>query len=270
MPELPHKFEKTRRGQIRVKYLCPGCNTKLENELAEAGAQDVCPDCGTRFQVPGIGKRKAVEAELKQKALLRKEALQRKEEERQQREAEERRRAEEAKLKREEEEAQAAKQLEAAADSKEHIVESEVQRVAAAPVTAPPPWAPPEPVMQDSPSFASDLPKAGGTAYPALELYALILRILGWIMVAFGAISFLFFALSVFFPGVTSEMTRTEAIGGWIAGCIMGMVVLFVHLLWALLFFVAAEFIKLALDARRDIATNVELTRLQLSSKNRQ
>lgn len=268
MPDIPHQFAKTRRGQIRVKYNCPECDSKLESELAEAGSQDVCPDCSARFVVPGVAKRKSVEAELKKRAAQRIETekalrLEAKAEadvaarQKKEAEAEERRKKEE----RRKVEADLVEQATAP---------STVAPLAAASATpAPPPWAPPQPSFQDSPTFASNLPTAGNTAYPALELYANILRVLGWIMVILGGLSALLLVVAGLFPAVTSGVSWAEAIGGGIAAVITAAIVLVVYLLWALAFFVAAEFIKLALDARRDIATNVELTRSHFINSNR-
>ncbi len=49
--------------QQRVKYKCPKCAVSLKNRLSEAGNSDQCPDCGTKFTVPGIAEKEQHEDE---------------------------------------------------------------------------------------------------------------------------------------------------------------------------------------------------------------
>jgi Zn-finger nucleic acid-binding protein len=51
--EIPHKINKTLLGKLHVIYDCPKCTLELENPLNEAGLSDLCPECGTVFNVPG-------------------------------------------------------------------------------------------------------------------------------------------------------------------------------------------------------------------------
>lgn len=49
---MDYKIKKGMMG-YRVHYNCPGCKTGLHNPINEAGITDVCPDCGTSYEVPG-------------------------------------------------------------------------------------------------------------------------------------------------------------------------------------------------------------------------
>ncbi len=279
MPEIAHKFEKTRKGQIHVKYQCPGCQTKLENQLAEAGARDACPDCGVGFVVPGLAKRKAVEAELKQKALQRREAelLRQKEATA---EAERRKLAEAAK----EAEEQAKR-----ADVDHHVQNTAPVSSATAPpanapgtrkpksdptaptpqpipVKPPPtPWNPPQ--TAETQPAATQLPQMSNTRYPALELYAKILYVLGWVVVSIGILTAGSVITTTLVASDTVQGEGSLFIGSIVSAIIAAFICLATSLLWSLVFFVAAEFIRLTLDARRDIAANVELTRLLVSQQ---
>ncbi len=44
-----------KRGKlgVAVAYPCPACHQKLSSSLNDAGGTDHCPDCGTKFLVPG-------------------------------------------------------------------------------------------------------------------------------------------------------------------------------------------------------------------------
>lgn len=64
--EIPHKLSKTLLGKWLVKYKCSNCGELLEADITEAGNQDACPSCNTRYTVPGVSKKR--EMEVKQKA----------------------------------------------------------------------------------------------------------------------------------------------------------------------------------------------------------
>lgn len=72
MTQIPYKLNKTLAGKIRVKYVCPGCQSALESDLSEAGNSDACPDCGVAFLVPGIEKRQQLQKQLRDQAERRK------------------------------------------------------------------------------------------------------------------------------------------------------------------------------------------------------
>ncbi|WP_430452243.1 hypothetical protein [Rhodopirellula europaea] len=60
MPEI----RKNIFGRYEVKFNCPKCGVRLTSSLMEAGDVDTCPDCATRFRVPGIEQRKQHEEQL--------------------------------------------------------------------------------------------------------------------------------------------------------------------------------------------------------------
>lgn len=68
---MNYRITKTVLG-YRVHYNCPRCKTGLSNPVAECGIQDVCPDCGQQYEVPG----KERVAEMKRAAEAKKKAKQ--------------------------------------------------------------------------------------------------------------------------------------------------------------------------------------------------
>jgi len=47
------KIAKTLTGKFVVKYRCPKCEDKLVSPLDEIGLKDTCPNCNTKYVVPG-------------------------------------------------------------------------------------------------------------------------------------------------------------------------------------------------------------------------
>jgi len=50
-----------------VKYLCPACRQPLVSSINDAGAYDSCPDCSTKYVVPGEKEKLAFVAKRRQK-----------------------------------------------------------------------------------------------------------------------------------------------------------------------------------------------------------
>lgn len=50
------KVTKTVLGKLSLKFKCPSCRVMLNSKFEEAGTTDTCPDCGTKFVVPGADK----------------------------------------------------------------------------------------------------------------------------------------------------------------------------------------------------------------------
>lgn len=231
MRELPYKVHKTRKGKIRVKYDCPSCQTPLENELAEAGIEDSCPDCGTKYLVPGVDKRIQVEDELKRQAQARKKA-------------------------------EADK---AAAAAQRNQVDEAAKYAAASGYNAymPPPPAPEASIKARQVASIVSRKNVTNIDYPALELYATILKVLGWICIIVGVvIAGVFFVAAVSVgaqdtDAATADEAFTNALSqsaGLTMSLVMALTSLVGWLLLAFCFFVASEFIRLVLDARRDLA----------------
>jgi hypothetical protein len=84
----------------KVFHLCSFCESKMENQLEQAGQQDTCPNCGKTFIVPGIKELTEVRTEKNRMEHQRMQAIQLQ----LNAEREERARQEAAKAKREEEE----------------------------------------------------------------------------------------------------------------------------------------------------------------------
>jgi uncharacterized Zn finger protein (UPF0148 family) len=55
------KITKTLTGKMVIKYRCPKCEDKLVSPLDEAGAEDTCPVCSTKFVVPGQAEKTELE-----------------------------------------------------------------------------------------------------------------------------------------------------------------------------------------------------------------
>lgn len=71
MSEQAYKIHRTARGKISVKYRCTNCGESLENELAEAGEKDTCPQCNFEFVVPGQTARENHERQMQQRKAAR-------------------------------------------------------------------------------------------------------------------------------------------------------------------------------------------------------
>ena len=84
---MSYTIEKGLFGKVHVLYPCPTCHSGLTSPLDEAGTADTCPNCASKFTVPG---EKELQAQRQQKEALRQQA-----ETRQAREKEEARRAKE-------------------------------------------------------------------------------------------------------------------------------------------------------------------------------
>ena len=54
--ELPHTIKRSLffGSKTRVEYTCPRCEGRIWNYLSEAGDDDECPVCRTKFSVPGV------------------------------------------------------------------------------------------------------------------------------------------------------------------------------------------------------------------------
>ncbi len=227
---MQYKIHKTLTGKLRVKYPCPHCGDALESELAEAGHKDKCPTCQREYVVPGEDKRKQVEAELRKQAEAKKQAeAERLAKEQAENTAREnaRREALQRKLEQQELERREAEERAAA-----YRVE---QNAATERATAL------ERARNQRPE---------NVTYPALEVYIFILRICGYVCIA-GAVALVgvYFLVMVYLLW-QRELTPETFISGAIS-CIIGVVG---ALLPALGFFVAAQLLQLALDARRDLA----------------
>ncbi|WP_430453831.1 zf-TFIIB domain-containing protein [Rhodopirellula europaea] len=63
------QVKKNLLGKYEIKFDCPKCGVRLTSPLLDAGEIDDCPDCRTKFRVPGKQQREAYEAKLaKEKA----------------------------------------------------------------------------------------------------------------------------------------------------------------------------------------------------------
>jgi DNA-directed RNA polymerase subunit RPC12/RpoP len=62
--EIQYKIHRTVGGAVRLKYLCPKCQEKLESDIEEAGKQDTCPNCSEGFLVPGVAQLQSYQAAL--------------------------------------------------------------------------------------------------------------------------------------------------------------------------------------------------------------
>lgn len=57
---LGYEIRKTMFGKVNVHYPCAKCGERLESPLSDAGTADSCPDCGTRFVVPGADAKQSI------------------------------------------------------------------------------------------------------------------------------------------------------------------------------------------------------------------
>lgn len=218
---------KTIAGAVRVKHQCPHCSEAIENEIAEAGHPDSCPACGKTFVVPGKAQREKLEADLA--------------------------RAREDKRRREADVA-AERQAKAKAEAE---AEEAKRRAQAQAIDVNPEGNMPPPVFDAYvPPFKPLPPKeskrkryVSNTVYPALELYRTLFRLLGILCVA------------VFLALVAASIVITIVYhDARIAGHVISLLIAGASILpLALVAFVSAQFIQLALDARRDLARLVEL-----------
>jgi len=221
------KVVKTLSGKIRVKYTCPHCGESLESELAEAGSRDTCPQCQNAFVVPGEAQRKEFEAQLRQQLEAKKEA------ERQRLAEVERQRIADAAALAEREAERAAEKL--------SVQPGEPAAAAYVPPALP----------RRNRGKSCSAPE--NTHYPALEFYIGVLRICGWLCVGL-------FGLYVIFGGLAFALMPVMSDGEVHLGAsiLTFLVTLFPAalstLLPALMLFVWAQLLQLALDARRDLA----------------
>ena len=67
---MTYKIKKTIAGAYLIKFNCTSCDTPLSESLDRAGEQDQCPQCGTKFVLPGTREKAAYEADLRDKKLI--------------------------------------------------------------------------------------------------------------------------------------------------------------------------------------------------------
>ena len=60
--ELPYTVKTTLFGHHKIQYQCPSCTNELESGLNDGGQEDHCPNCGTRYTVPGVKEKVAEDA----------------------------------------------------------------------------------------------------------------------------------------------------------------------------------------------------------------
>ncbi len=61
---MKQEIKKNIFGIYEVMYDCPKCSLRLTSQLLEAGDVDQCPNCGTKFRIPGKQQRAAYESKL--------------------------------------------------------------------------------------------------------------------------------------------------------------------------------------------------------------
>lgn len=61
---MKQEIKKNIFGIYEVMYDCPKCSLRLTSQLLEAGDVDQCPNCGTKFCIPGKQQRAAYESKL--------------------------------------------------------------------------------------------------------------------------------------------------------------------------------------------------------------
>ena len=73
------KLKKSVFGGYTLHYSCSRCASELKSPLSDAGKSDTCPDCGTKFVVPGVEQRQSLEQARKAEQELKKKAKDEKE-----------------------------------------------------------------------------------------------------------------------------------------------------------------------------------------------
>lgn len=229
--QIPYKVIKTRGGKLRVKYACPKCKSVLENELAEAGHKDTCPDCAQQFIVPGIEKRKEFEEQLRQQAA-----------EKAARDVEAQRQAqdEERIAEEREQKMQEAKQRIAEEDDRNAQIlweQEQIRKKAAE-----------EQHNTEMQKWASE---PSNFNYPSLDAYSKLMK-----TVAFGCtfVPVLLFGFLGFVGSIFTGDIMENGLSAAISGTVAGGVITIMMLPMIITLFVLSELVQLLMDIRRDIA----------------
>lgn len=220
--ELPFTLAKTRAGKIRVKYACATCGEKLESEIFEAGDNDTCPACQAPFTVPGKRKRAEVEEELRR--INKQQQIER--------QAQEKARKEQA-VRDAQIRAEQAKMIEAI--DVEQSAKEEQNRLAAA--------------AQREKEKDLEIHTAENTSYPALEAYMTGMRVVGWLI----CVAWICIPSAMIITGVIANSPEMF-FNGTVTLVGLGLICLPV----AFSFFVGSQLVRLAIDARLDIAKLVQ------------